>query len=110
MTLLASVLMEGGRVHASQGVCHARRELRWLTAPYGSTNLGTEIENGGITGKEGANRAHPTPAVALSVRCFGALHRQADDGNPSRQASRRLRDQPQQSARIGPRSPGQAGA
>ena len=47
--------------------------------------------------------AFHTSAAALCPRCAGALHRQNDDGDPPRQAPRRVRHQPEQGAGIGAR-------
>ena len=54
--------------------------------------------------KRGDYYAIHTSAAALCARRAGAAHRQDDDGDPSRQASQRLRDQSEQGAGIGART------
>ena len=65
----------------------SRRYLAGQRSPLDDQNTGD------------ANHGLHTSATALSEQCAGAAHRCQDDGDPSRQASQRLRDESQRGAR-----------
>src|SRR4051794_13176260 len=76
----------------------------WLTVFWGGTTVTFVIESEGpnlyLAEKETRHGPHLTPA-AQPVRRARALHRQADDGDPPRQTSPGLRNEPEQSAGAG---------